>query len=53
MGIFYQEKAFHTRKKIRENDFAPSEKYTCYAPEWPLGAIIVKTLSFPLSLEHV
>ena len=33
MGIFYREKTFHTGKKIRKNDFAPSEKYPCYAPE--------------------
>ena len=32
MGIFYWEKAFHSGKKIRKNDFAPSEKYACYAP---------------------
>ena len=33
MGIFYREKAFHARKKkIRKTDFAPSEKYACYAP---------------------
>ena len=32
MGIFYQEKTFHAGKKIRKNDFAPSEKYACYAP---------------------
>ena len=32
MGIFYREKAFHAGKKIRKNDFAPSEKYACYAP---------------------
>ena len=32
MGISYREKAFHAGKKIRKNDFAPSEKYTCYAP---------------------
>ena len=32
MGIFYREKAFHVGKKIRKNDFAPSEKYACYAP---------------------
>ena len=25
-------KAFHAGKKIRKNDFAPSEKYACYAP---------------------
>ena len=30
--IFYQEKAFHAGKKIRKNDFAPSEKFSCYAP---------------------
>ena len=33
MGIFYQQKAFHTGKKIWKNDFAPSEKYSSYAPE--------------------
>ena len=32
MGIFYREKTFHAGKKIRKNDFAPSEKYACYAP---------------------
>ena len=32
MGIFYREKAFHAGKKIWKNDFAPSEKYACYAP---------------------
>ena len=32
MGIFYWEKAFHAGKKIRKNDFAPSEKYACYDP---------------------
>ena len=31
MGIFYQGKHF-TPGKIRKNDFAPSEKYACYAP---------------------
>ena len=33
MEIFYQEKVFHTGKKIRKNDFAPSEKYACYVPD--------------------
>ena len=33
MGIFYWEKAFHTGKKIKKNDFAPFEKYSSYAPE--------------------
>ena len=37
MGISYQEKAFHAGKKIRKNDFAPSEKYTCYAPDPQTG----------------
>ena len=32
MEIFYREKAFQARKKIRKNDFAPSEKFSCYAP---------------------
>ena len=32
MGIFYRENAFHAGKKNRKNDFAPSEKFSCYAP---------------------
>ena len=35
MEIFYREKLFHAGKnilKIRKNDFAPSEKCSCYAP---------------------
>ena len=32
MEIFYWEKAFHAGKKIRKNDFASSEKFSCYAP---------------------
>ena len=33
MVIFYRQKlAFHAGKKIRKNDFAPSEKYACYTP---------------------
>ena len=31
MGIFYQEKVFHIGKKMRKNDFAPSEKYSSNA----------------------
>ena len=34
LEIFYREKALHTRKKIRKNDFAPSEKFSCYAPAY-------------------
>ena len=30
--IFYREKAFYTGKKIRKSDFAPSEKFSSYAP---------------------
>ena len=30
--IFFMEKSFHARKKIRKNDFAPLEKFSCYAP---------------------
>ena len=29
-------KAFHAGKKISKNDFAPSEKYSCYASDWHL-----------------
>ena len=32
MEIFYREKAFHAGKKIRKNDFASSEKFSCCAP---------------------
>ena len=32
-GNFLPGKAFHAGKKIRKNDFAPSEKYACYAPD--------------------
>ena len=32
MEIFYREKAFHAGKKNQEKDFAPSEKFSCYAP---------------------
>ena len=31
-GNFLPGKTFHAGKKIRQNDFAPSEKYVCYAP---------------------
>ena len=31
-NFFYREKAFHARKKIRKNDFAPSQIFSCYAP---------------------
>ena len=44
MGIFYREKAFHAGKKIRKNDFAPSEKYACYAPEQILLVAILEGL---------
>ena len=37
MEISYREKAFHDGKKIRKNDFAPSEKFSCYAPDLKLG----------------
>ena len=42
MEIFYWEKAFHAGKKIRKNDFAPSEKFSCYAPGMDL--VIFKAL---------
>ena len=29
MEIFYWEKVFHVGKKIRKNDFAPSENFSC------------------------
>ena len=37
MEIFYRGKAFHAREKIRKNDFAPSEKFSCYAPATSSG----------------
>ena len=33
MEIFYQEKSISRREKIRKNDFAPSEKFSCYTPD--------------------
>ena len=38
-GNFYQEKAFHARKKIRKSDFIPPEKHSSFttaasAPVW-------------------
>ena len=32
MEIFYRKKAFYAGKKIRKDDFAPLEKFSCYAP---------------------
>ena len=40
MGTFYREKAFHAGKKIRKNDFAPSEKYSSKAPEYTCAVSI-------------
>ena len=37
MEIFYQKKIFHIGKKIRKNNFAPSEKFSCYAPDLHVG----------------
>ena len=45
--IFYWEKAFHAGKKISKNNFAPSEKFSCYAlhlttpniEEWGRGEV--------------
>ena len=37
MGIFYPEKAFYAGEKSGKNDFAPSEKYSSYAPDYNLG----------------
>ena len=31
-GNFLSGKAFHAGKKIRKNAFAPSQKFSCYAP---------------------
>ena len=41
MGIFYREKAFHAGKKFWKNDFAPSEKYACYAPGGQLSKCFI------------
>ena len=48
MGIFYREKAFHAGKKIRRNDFAPSEKYGCYAPDVTAHFMIDRTETYAL-----
>ena len=34
-GNFLPGKRNSRREKIRKNDFAPSEKNSCYAPAWP------------------
>ena len=42
MEIFYREKAFHAGNfKIKKNDFAPSEKCSCYAPGAASRALVV------------
>ena len=52
MEIFYREKAFYSGKKIRKNDFAPSEN--CYAPGLTVcgspGAttFLLKKCSYPI-----
>ena len=38
MEIFFRENAFHTEKKVRKYDFAPSEKFSCYAPGYHMCA---------------
>ena len=38
MEVFNREKAFHAGEKIRKNDFAPSEKFSCYTRSEALGA---------------
>ena len=40
MEIFYREKASHAGNKIMKNDFAPSEKFSCYAPDRHLPSIM-------------
>ena len=37
------EKTFHAGKNIRKNDFAPSEKFSCYAPAHSLTQLAVTT----------
>ena len=39
-GNFLLEKIFHAGKKIRKNDFAPSEKYACYAPAHTVRCLV-------------
>ena len=53
MGIFYREKAFHARKNIRKNDFAPSEKYACYAPDSSKEMHYSKIKASPLTNLHL
>ena len=53
MGIFYREKALYAGEKIRKKDFAPTEKYSSYAPgqkpdEPPLKIIGTFCLRFVL-----
>ena len=44
IGIFYWEKVFHAGKKIRKNDFAPSEKYSSYAPGDKANFMLITTV---------
>ena len=48
-GNFLPGKSISHREKIRENDFAPSEKYACYAPGSPVLKIFC---SLSLMLEY-
>ena len=40
-GNFLPGKSISRRNKIRKNDFAPSEKYACYAPDRELNLLVV------------
>ena len=48
MGIFYREKHFTPGKKIKKNDFVPSEKYSPYASVGYLKIIILKQIVWKL-----
>ena len=52
IGIFYREKAFHTGKKFRKCDFAPSEKYSSYASVGTMYLCFYVSDNLIWTLEH-
>ena len=44
MEILYREKAFHAETKIKKNDFAPSEKFSSYAPLIELSDLLYRVV---------
>ena len=47
-GEFLPGKSIHTGKKFKKNDFAPSEKYSFYAPAILNAAMVISQVFFCL-----